>query len=160
MLERYTEGARRALFFARYALSRHGADEITPEHLLLGLMPRLTYQGTDFQQATTAARLLELAGLDNETVYRRMTPRGARLPVSVEVPFSASTRRCLVAAGREADQMNARPITTGHLLLGLLQADGTAAATLLHDAGLRITEARGHVEADLAAGVEGEPPRT
>jgi len=160
MFERYTEGAHRALFFARYALSRHGAGEIAPEHLLLGLMPRFAYKGAEGRQVTAAATLLEAAGLDNETVQRRMTPRGTGLPVSVEVPFSASAQRCLSDAAREADQMNVIPITTGHLLLGVLQADGTAAAALLHDAGLRIAEVRVQVRADVAAGVEGNPLRT
>jgi hypothetical protein len=56
--------------------------------------------------------------------------------------------------------MEARPITTGHLLLALLQADGTDAHAILHDAGLRLNEVRLRVEADLAAGVEGAPPPT
>ena len=36
MFERYTETARRAIFFARYEASQFGADAIEPEHLLLG----------------------------------------------------------------------------------------------------------------------------
>ena len=37
MFERYTEVARRAIFFARYEASQFGASAIEPEHLLLGL---------------------------------------------------------------------------------------------------------------------------
>jgi ATP-dependent Clp protease ATP-binding subunit ClpC len=38
VFERYTESARRALFFARYEVGRLGATAIGAEHLLLGLM--------------------------------------------------------------------------------------------------------------------------
>jgi hypothetical protein len=37
MFERFTEPARRALFFARYETSQIGGAAIEPEHLLLGL---------------------------------------------------------------------------------------------------------------------------
>jgi len=40
MFERYTEKARRVIFFARYEASQFGAPAIEPEHLLLGLMRR------------------------------------------------------------------------------------------------------------------------
>ena len=38
MFERYTEAARRALFFARYEASQLGSISIEAEHLLLGLI--------------------------------------------------------------------------------------------------------------------------
>lgn len=38
MFERYTESARRALFFARYEVAQVGGLTILPEHLLLGIL--------------------------------------------------------------------------------------------------------------------------
>ena len=38
MFERYTERARRVLFFARYEASQLGSISIETEHLLLGLL--------------------------------------------------------------------------------------------------------------------------
>lgn len=38
MFERYTEKARRVIFFARYEASNYGSKEIDTEHLLLGLI--------------------------------------------------------------------------------------------------------------------------
>ncbi len=38
MFERYTEGARRVVFFARYEASNFGSPCIDTEHLLLGLL--------------------------------------------------------------------------------------------------------------------------
>ena len=37
MFERYSEKARRTIFFARYETSRLGGSEIETEHILLGL---------------------------------------------------------------------------------------------------------------------------
>ena len=38
MFERFTEKARRTIFFARYEASQYGSPEIDTEHLLLGLL--------------------------------------------------------------------------------------------------------------------------
>jgi len=38
VFERYTERARRSLFFARYEATEIGGDTIETEHLLLGLV--------------------------------------------------------------------------------------------------------------------------
>jgi len=38
MFERYTERARRVIFFARYEASQYGSPYIETEHLLLGLL--------------------------------------------------------------------------------------------------------------------------
>src|SRR5216117_354849 len=38
MFERYTEKARRVIFFARYEASQYGSTTIESEHLLLGLV--------------------------------------------------------------------------------------------------------------------------
>lgn len=38
MFERYTEKARRVIFFARYEASQYGSPCIETEHLLLGLL--------------------------------------------------------------------------------------------------------------------------
>jgi ATP-dependent Clp protease ATP-binding subunit ClpC len=39
MFERFTEKARRVIFFARYEASQYGSHQIETEHLLLGLVP-------------------------------------------------------------------------------------------------------------------------
>jgi len=38
MFERFTEQARRTIFFARYEASQFGSTQIESEHLLLGLI--------------------------------------------------------------------------------------------------------------------------
>lgn len=60
MFERYTEQARRALFFARYEASLLGSISIQTEHLLLGLIREATgLIGQIFESAADEAdRLL------------------------------------------------------------------------------------------------------
>jgi len=41
MFERYTEQARRVIFFARYETSQFGAEQIEPEHFLLACIAKI-----------------------------------------------------------------------------------------------------------------------
>lgn len=38
MFERYSEKARRVIFFARYEASQYGSSSIDAEHILIGLL--------------------------------------------------------------------------------------------------------------------------
>jgi ATP-dependent Clp protease ATP-binding subunit ClpC len=58
MFERYTEQARRSLFFARYESSLLGSPSIVPEHLLLGILRGGQDLG-DLIPSTTADRIRE-----------------------------------------------------------------------------------------------------
>ena len=69
MFERYTEKARRVIFFARYEASRYGSPCIETEHLLLGLLREdaslrwrlLPNAGSGEERVRTLALLSELA---------------------------------------------------------------------------------------------------
>jgi hypothetical protein len=47
MFERYTEGARRVIFFARYEASQYGSPTIEPEHRDLRIENTLTDEHGD-----------------------------------------------------------------------------------------------------------------
>jgi ATP-dependent Clp protease ATP-binding subunit ClpC len=66
MFERYTESARRSLFFARYEASQLGAVSIETEHLLLGLVR----DGSVLTMLTSVP--LERLRLDLEGVAQRL----------------------------------------------------------------------------------------
>lgn len=70
MFERYTEAARRALFFARYEASHLGSVSIDPEHLLLGLIRKPTgVTGLVFaEERCVAASILAEKGMRLDTV--------------------------------------------------------------------------------------------
>ena len=161
MFERYTESARRTLFFARYEVSQAGATEIGPEHLLLGLIR---------QPEGLVGRLLADAKVSLEAIrgdLEGMAAAGARIPTSVEIPFAGETQAVLRAAAEEADRLHHSYIGTEHLLLGLLVVENSRAATVLTGRGLRLDDVRQRIVALLdksrvwvvPADVEGEIER-
>jgi ATP-dependent Clp protease ATP-binding subunit ClpC len=144
MFERFTESARRALFFARYECSHLGSSSIDSEHLLLGLLR--TSEGI-------VPRVLQLRGVSADEIRRTIeakAPRGEKLPTSVEVPFSLDAKRVLEATVEEADALGHSYIGTEHLLLGLLRNEGSAAASLLGESGLRLLDARSTIVSILS----------
>jgi ATP-dependent Clp protease ATP-binding subunit ClpA len=136
MFERYTESARRALFFARYEVTARGATSIDTEHLLLGLLR---------QPKGLIARLFAESNVSpaalQEAIEAPLEVR-ERLSTSVEVPFSAETQRALQYAAEEADRLLHSYIGTEHLLLGLLREQGSIAASVLNRHGVRLEGAR------------------
>src|SRR5437660_11807959 len=70
MFERYTEKARRVIFFARYEASQFGAPAIEPEHLLLGLMREdKTLTGRFFPRAQVSIESIRME-IEGRTLLR------------------------------------------------------------------------------------------
>lgn len=139
MFERYTEPARRTLFFARYEASLLGSVTIESEHLLLGLMR---------EGKGIAARVL--GALPLQTVRKDIEHRSVfreKLSTSVEIPFSAQSKRMLSLAAAEADRLLDNHIGPEHLLLGLLGEKGSLAADTLTRHGLELESARQQIVA-------------
>jgi ATP-dependent Clp protease ATP-binding subunit ClpC len=142
VFERYTESARRALFFSRYESSQLGALAISAEHLLLGLL-----RGP---KGDSAERILREASVTYDSVSRelaRTTAFRERVSTAIEIPFDEGVKAILRFATDEADDLKHRHIGTEHLLLGLLRKDGTAAAAILNRCGLTLARAREQVQA-------------
>src|SRR5512140_2391753 len=136
MFERYTERARRVLFFARYEASQLGSISIETEHLLLGLIR----EGKGLTSRIFARSHLSLESIRKEiegrTVFRE------KVSTSVEIPFSAETKRVLQFAAEEADRLLHNYIGTEHLLLGILREERSVAATILTERGMRLNTVR------------------
>src|SRR3989442_9192339 len=136
MFERYTETARRAIFFARYEASQFGAQAIEPEHLLLG---------ASREDKTLFIQILP-DGEDSLEWMRKSienhSPPRPRIPVSVELPLAPETKRVLHYAHDESDRLKHRHIGTEHLLLGLMRAEHSVAAQVLFELGLRLDAMR------------------
>ncbi|QUW03289.1 ATP-dependent Clp protease ATP-binding subunit [Chloracidobacterium validum] len=131
MFERYTEKARRVVFFARYEAGQFGASSIDAEHLLLGLMR---------EDKVLANRFFLKAHLTLDGVRRDIearTVRRERTTVAMDLPLSPEAKRILVHAAEEAERMNLRAIGTEHLLLALLREENSLAARILYEHGLR-----------------------
>jgi ATP-dependent Clp protease ATP-binding subunit ClpC len=139
MFERYTEKARRVIFFARYEASQFGAPAIEPEHLLLGLMR---------EDKTLTARFLARAHTSLENIRKEIegrAPLREKISTSVELPLAPETKRVLAYAHEESDRLQHRHIGTEHLLLGLLREERSMAAEILYERGLRLNAVREEV---------------
>jgi hypothetical protein len=126
MFERYTEKARRVIFFARYEASHYGCSEIETEHLLLGLLredKRLSLLYLKPPEGYQALR----SRIDREHPDRKWTP------TNVDLPLSDESKRVLKYAAEEADRLANRHIGTEHLLLALTRAEKCFAAKLLEE---------------------------
>jgi ATP-dependent Clp protease ATP-binding subunit ClpC len=136
MFERYTERARRVLFFARYGASQLGSISIEPEHLLLGLVreadPLTSRIVTRHQVSLETVR----ADIESQVVVRE------QISTSVEIPFSHDVRKILQFAADEADRLDHDYIDCEHLLLALLRQDKTMAARVLVDRRLTFDSVR------------------
>lgn len=124
LFPRFTEAARRALFFSRYEAASAGRLRIEPEHTLLGLI----------RAASGATRgLLEDAGLTLDGARTAVTdPEEARRPIveGVEIPFQPATQALFRAAADEADRLGHDHIATIHIVLALAGGDDAAGSFL------------------------------
>ncbi len=121
MFERYTERARRVLFFARYEASQLGSVSIETEHLLLGLIR---------EGKGLTSRIFQRAQVSLDTIRKEVEGRSVfreKVSTSVDIPFSAETKRVLQHAQEEADRLLHNYIGTEHLLLGLLAEERSLA---------------------------------
>src|SRR5471030_2628184 len=135
VFERYTEKARRVIFFARYEASQYGSPYIETEHLLLGLMR---------EDKALANRFLRQQGSIEsirKEIEARITIR-ERISTSVEVPLSAECKRILNMAGEEAERLGVKHVGTEHLLLGILREEKCFGAEILMERGLRLSTLR------------------
>ena len=140
MFERYTEKARRAIFFARYEALQYGSHYISPEHILLGLMR---------EDKTVSARFFPFRNsLTVEAVRREVEERivfRERIPQSAELHLAPETKRILAFANEESRQLQNRHIGPEHLLLGLVREERSIAAEILYQFGLRLQDVREEV---------------
>ncbi len=130
MFERYTEAARRTLFFARFEASHLGGGAIEAEHLLLGLIR---------DGKGTVSEALAVAGLSDTDARAQIEAQvGVRqpIPTSVEIPFSGAMQRILRYAMEQADALKHRDINREHLLLGILTDGNSFAARMLNSHGI------------------------
>ena len=135
MFERYTEKARRVIFFARYEASQFGSPYIETEHLLLGLLREDKALANRFLRSHAAVESIR------KQIEGHTAPR-EKVSTSVDLPLSHECKRVLAYGAEEAERLNHKHIGTEHLLLGLLREEKCFAAEILHERGLRLTTIR------------------
>ena len=135
MFERYTEKARRVIFFARYEASQFGSPYIETEHLLLGLLREDKALANRFLRSHAAVESIRKQ-IEGHTTIRE------KVSTSVDLPLSHECKRVLAYGAEEAERLNHKHIGTEHLLLGLLREEKCFAAEILHERGLRLSTIR------------------
>jgi len=135
MFEKYTEKARRVIFFGRYEASQFGGRCIETEHLLLGLLREDKSLTNRFLREPTPVEAIRKQ-IEANTVV------GEKVSTSVDMPLSDESRRVLSHAAEEAERLSHKHIGTEHLLLGLLREGSCFAARILNEHGVHLSAVR------------------
>src|SRR5262250_699900 len=135
MFERYTERARRVIFFARYEASQFGSTTIETEHLLLGLIREDKNLTNRFLRNHSSIESIRKE-IEGRTTIRE------KVSTSIDLHLSDECKRILAYAAEEAERLTHRHIGTEHLLLGILREEKCVAAEILHECGLRLNGIR------------------
>jgi ATP-dependent Clp protease ATP-binding subunit ClpA len=134
MFERYTEKARRVIFFARYEACQLGSQSIDPEHILLGIL-REDKQLVERLFSDGSRETIEI-----RTVIEQQSDGERRMAASVDLPLSRGSKAVLHGAADASDRLGHRCIAPEHLILGLIGQTDSLASELLSEHG--VTEER------------------
>jgi acetyltransferase-like isoleucine patch superfamily enzyme len=135
MFERYTEKARRVIFFARYEASQFGSPYIETEHLLLGILREDKALTNRFVSPHASVESI-FKQIQEHTIVRE------KIPTSADLPLSNESKRVLAYAAEESDRLGHKVIGAEHLLLGLLREEKSFAAAILLERGLKLEQVR------------------
>lgn len=149
LFPRFTEAARRTLFFSRYEAVSFGRLEIAPEHMLLGVI----------RGAGAATRaMLETAEItldDARAAVATVNAPHDEVDEPVQVPFQSSTKTLFTVAAEEADRLGHEKIATVHIVAALLRGGG-GPASFLTARGMTLDAVRAAAAADRAAAQDDE----
>ena len=152
MFERYTEKARRVIFFARYEASQFGSPYIETEHLLLGLLREDKALANRFLRSHQALESIRKQVEAHTTIREKVS-------TSVDLPLSHECKRVLAYAAEEAENLGHKHIGTEHLLLGLLREKKCFAAEILEERGLRLNHVREEIARSSSEKVTANRPK-
>ncbi len=138
MWQRFTERARKVVFYAQEEAQRFGEGYVSTEHLLLGLVR---------ESDSVAARVLERLGVSLSRIraeVEKQLPRGDARP-SQDMTLTPRAKRVIDLAYDEARNLNNNYIGTEHLLLGLIREGDGLAGRVLAKLGVELERARREV---------------
>ena len=124
MWQRFTERARKIVFYAQEEAGRLGENYVSTEHLLLGLVR---------ENDSVAARVLDRMGISLARVRAEIERQVARGEghLGQDMQLTPRAKRVIDLAYDEARQLQNNYIGTEHILLGLIvEGDGLAGKTL------------------------------
>ncbi len=138
--QRFTERARKVVFYAQEEAQKFGEGYVSTEHLLLGLVR---------ESDSVAARVLEKLGVSLSRIraeVEKQLPRGDARQ-SQDMTLTPRAKRVIDLAYDEARNLNNNYIGTEHLLLGLIREGDGLAGRVLAKLGVELEKARREVMA-------------
>ena len=142
MFERFTERARRCIYFARQSAAKYRSQTIETEHILLGIVhedPDVIWR---FLPSRTAKDI-------RAEVESRLTKRNESAPI--EIPLSLYCKRILAYGAEEAERLHHRRINLEHIFMGVVREDDGTAGQILRSAGLNVINMREQMLLDVTA---------
>jgi len=139
MFEKYSQSARRALFFSRFEASKLGSRVIESEHILLGILR----EGED-----TVNELFRRFEVKPDELRREIEGERVfveRISSTAELPLSEESKKILAYTSHEAESMFHSAVGSEHLLIGILRVEGCLAMRILAQRGLHVYAVRAEV---------------
>ena len=153
MFERFDQDARAAIAKAKEEAARAGRNQIGTEHLLLGLMHK-PGDATDVLEAVQADPADVRAALPQVEAARAGAEQAPEPPeadepaeadaepvvpaVAFDMRLSRNARRALDRAMRTAHRFRHEHVSSGHLLLSVIEQPDSGAAQALKVAGIHV----------------------
>lgn len=159
MFDRYDEMAQQVIEAARQQANQLGSIAIEPEHILLGLL----------QAEAPLMESLLGGSAATESIYRQVTAHcqsNAKRPDGFDVLWSHIGIGVARRAAHESERLGHPMVRAEHLLIGLLQEEGSLAAQLLRVHGLTLERVQAHLTRQLSSAPSSQavspttPPRT
>ena len=132
MIERFTEGAKRALSIAQEKAIEFKHNYVGTEHLLLGLVEE--------EKSVSARALSELGVKGKELEQDVIRAVGKGTHSGGQLQMTPRTKHVLDLAQQAANSRGHNYIGTEHILLGLLSDGGGVAMQLLASKGIRLED--------------------
>lgn len=131
----FTEDLKSALSTARSEAARLRHQSIHPVHFALGLLHEPRHEVTAVLAGASAPDLTDVL------VERAGLAAGPE-QWAFDIPYSDGAREVIAHALREARELGHADVGCGHLVLGLLQMQGTLPHEVLASAGLTLERTR------------------
>lgn len=135
MWQRFTESARKVIFYAQEEAQRFGEGYVSTEHLILGLLK---------EEDTTASDVLRYLKVDPERIREEVEKHLANgdMAPSHEMTLTPRAKRVIDLAYDEARKLSNNFIGSEHLLLGLCREGDGLAGKVLRRMGIVLEELR------------------
>lgn len=135
MWQRFTERARKVVFYAQEESQARHATNVSTEHLLLGLI-----RETD----SLAGRILDLLGINTNEIRKELNQQlvQGEPHEAHELSLTFRAKRTIDLAYDEARLLKNNYIGTEHLLLGIIREEEGIAAQVLLKLGATLESAR------------------